>query len=64
MIDARQAVLDAAYQAHPERFIAGPPKADRPPAAAWINKPTIQTKSQNNRQQPLDSFRFASRGSI
>ncbi len=45
VIDARQAVLDAAYQAHPERFIAGPPKADRPPAAAWINKPTIQTKS-------------------
>ena len=45
VIDARQEVLDAAYQAHPERFIAGPPKAARPPAAAWINKPTIQTKS-------------------
>ena len=45
IIDARQSVLDAAYQAHPERFIGGPPKAARPPAAAWINKPTIQTKS-------------------
>ena len=44
-IDARQQVLDAAYQAHPERFLGGPPTADRPPAAAWINKPTIQTKS-------------------
>ena len=42
IIDARQAVLDAAYQAHRERFFAGPPTADRPPAAAWINKPTIQ----------------------
>ncbi len=45
IIDARQAVLDAAYQAHPERFISGPPAAARPPAAAWINKPTSQTKS-------------------
>jgi len=45
VIAARQAVLDAAYQAHPERFIGGPPKAARPPTAAWINKPTIQTKS-------------------
>ena len=45
IIDARQTVPDAAYQAHPERFISGPPTAARPPAAAWINKPTIQTKS-------------------
>ena len=45
IIDARQSVLDAAYQAHPERFLGGPPTAARPPAAAWINKPTIQTKS-------------------
>lgn len=45
MIDARQAVPDAAYQAHPERFISGPPPAARQPAAAWINKSTIRKKS-------------------
>ena len=43
-IAARQAVLDAAYQANPERFRHRPPRAATPPAEAWINKPTIQTK--------------------
>lgn len=36
----RQAALDTAYQAHPERFINGPPRAARPPAEVWINRPT------------------------
>jgi putative transposase len=35
----RQGVLDAAFQAHPERFPLGRPVAKLPPAAAWINKP-------------------------
>lgn len=43
-VAARQAVLDAAYHAHPERFINGPPTADPAPIEAWINKPTIKTK--------------------
>lgn len=43
-IAARQAVLDAAYQANPERFRNRPPRAATPPAEAWINKPAIQTK--------------------
>jgi putative transposase len=34
----RQATLDAAYQAHPERF-RRPPNAPRLPTAAWINQP-------------------------
>ncbi|WP_370332564.1 IS3 family transposase [Mycolicibacterium hippocampi] len=41
----RQAVLDAAYAAHPERFPRGRPTADAPPVEAWINKPSIQTAS-------------------
>jgi putative transposase len=33
----RQAALDAAYAAHPERFVNGPPIATRPPAITEIN---------------------------
>jgi len=39
MVDARQAVLDEAYQRHPERFVNGPPVAPAPPTAVWINPP-------------------------
>jgi putative transposase len=35
----RQAALDAAYAAHPERFVHGPPKAPEPPSVVWINPP-------------------------
>jgi putative transposase len=36
----RQRVLEAAYTAHPERFVKGTPRVAAPPTAAWINKPT------------------------
>ena len=36
---ARQAVYDAAFAAHPERFPHGRPKALRPARQVWINKP-------------------------
>lgn len=36
----RQAVLDAAFDAHPERFPRGRPIARRPAREVWINKPT------------------------
>ena len=45
IIAARQAVLDAAYAAHPERFRNKAPIAAGPPTEAWINKPDIQTKT-------------------
>lgn len=45
IIAARQQVLDAAYQANPERFRNRPPQAASPPVEAWINKPTVQTKT-------------------
>lgn len=35
----RQLVLDAAYQAHPERFVRRPPKPLPLPSQVWINKP-------------------------
>ena len=35
----RQAVLDAAYAAHPERFVNHPPQPLSLPTEVWINKP-------------------------
>lgn len=40
IIAARQHVLDAAYAAHPDRFVRQPPRHRTPPAVAWINPPT------------------------
>jgi putative transposase len=37
ILATRQAALDAAYDAHPERFPNGPPRARRPPARVCIN---------------------------
>lgn len=39
VIRARAAVLDRAYQQHPERFVRKTPQPPALPAAAWINKP-------------------------
>jgi hypothetical protein len=41
----RQAALDAAYTAHPERFVRGRPLAPAIPTAAWINPPTTRIVS-------------------
>lgn len=35
----RQAVLDLAYQLHPERFVRSPPQPPQLPSEVWINKP-------------------------
>jgi len=42
----RQTVLNAAYAAHPERFVRHPPQAPKLPTVAWINQPpeTIVTR--------------------
>ncbi len=39
VLASRQAVLRAAYQAHPERFVRGEPRPGELPAAVWINPP-------------------------
>ena len=39
IVQARQHVLDAAYTAHPERFVHGPPTHQQPPTEVWINRP-------------------------
>jgi putative transposase len=35
----RQVALDAAYQAHLDRFVGRPPKPMPLPSEVWINKP-------------------------
>jgi putative transposase len=41
----RQAVLDAAYEAHPERF-ARHPLVAQPPSEVWINKPVVSAAAK------------------
>jgi putative transposase len=43
-IAARQEVLLAAYQAHPERFVRGTPTPPALPTAVWINPPVPDSK--------------------
>ncbi len=40
MLSEKQATLDAAYAAHPERFVHRPPQISGPPDRVWINRPT------------------------
>jgi len=44
MLAARGLVLDAAYAAHPERFVNGAPRPAALPEAVWINPPAARTK--------------------
>ena len=44
----RATVLDAAYAAHPERFVRKPPTPLELPAAAWINKPKEDDTGSKN----------------
>jgi len=41
----RQVVLDAAFAAHPERFVHKPPKLPELPAQVWIDKPASEEKT-------------------
>ncbi len=43
---ARSAALDAAYHAHPERFVRRPPVPPSGPVAVWINPPKAGTAGQ------------------
>jgi len=43
VLDARHRVRLAAYAAHPERFVNGPPRRQSLPPAVWINPPENTT---------------------
>jgi len=44
----RQAVLNAAYRAHPERFVRRPPRPLALPSEVWINKPAAKAGDSMN----------------
>ena len=54
----RQVVLDAAFDAHPERFPRGRPIAQRPPREVWINKP-VQPPTSASETTPTRPAAFA-----
>jgi putative transposase len=43
VLEARHITRMAAYVAHPERYVSGPPHRDRLPEAVWINPPQDPT---------------------
>lgn len=43
LLDQRQQVLQAAYEAHPERFVQGRPQVATLPVQVWINRPQAKT---------------------
>ena len=45
IINKRSQVLQAAYDAHPERFVRGRPSPPRLPEAVWINPPRQETQN-------------------
>ncbi len=47
ILDQRQVTLDAAYAAHPERFVHGNPKVRQLPTASYINRP-METASASS----------------
>jgi putative transposase len=44
IVAQRQQVLQAAYAAHPERFVQGSPVVQQPPQEVWINPPKLDTR--------------------
>jgi putative transposase len=44
----RQQVLQAAYDAHPERFVRGQPTLPQLPSEVWINKPDLNSTENSS----------------
>ena len=49
---SRQRVLEAAYDAHPERFVNGRPSAPRAPEEVWINPPAPTAAQEKGPPEP------------
>ncbi len=61
VLAARQAVLTAAYAAHPERFVRQPPRPLALPSEVWINKPKAALAELNRNSEPEVVTNFAPR---
>lgn len=44
--NARQTILDQAFQDNPERFVNKPPQPPKKPVAVWINPPSMALQAQ------------------
>ena len=55
--EQRQAILDAAYAAHPERFVGGRPTSPELPKEVWINQPQREHEEANLLAGPAASER-------
>lgn len=53
-LQQRQAILQQAYAAHPERFVRGAPSVPTLPAAVWINPPKGDTEQATHVIQTSD----------
>jgi putative transposase len=51
VLDQRQQVLQAAYEAHPERFVQGRPQVATLPKEVWINRPQKTILLPNDQEQ-------------
>jgi putative transposase len=59
LAEGRQRALNAAYEAHPERFVSGPPRVALPPARVAINPIPPEESVHENEQElarPSDSL--------
>lgn len=60
LLAGRQAVLEQAFKAHPQRFVHGRPRVLRPPTKVWINPPapaTLEVACSANSRTQLSQFR-------
>jgi putative transposase len=48
ILEGRHQTRLAAYAAHPERFVQGPPRLETLPAAVWINPPRPRVASEDS----------------
>jgi putative transposase len=48
ILEGRHRTRLAAYAAHPERFVQGPPRLDTLPSAVWINPPRPSVPSEDS----------------
>jgi len=56
VLTARRQVLQAAYAAHPERFVRKPPTPPALPNAVWINPPANSSQSQETNNSNYTNF--------
>ena len=49
----RQVVMLRAYDAHPERFVNGPPTMPKMAQAVWINPPTVTNSTGTSQIEPV-----------